>query len=111
MITQEMIDFCVDLGTGKERPVMRRAGLCSNFRREFHEDLYSLINFSNYPKFSGYEHYPIHKPWSRNTSEEDYDELLFSGNMWEGHYGKARKDFCLWAGKELTRLKELENNV
>lgn len=105
-ITQEMIDFCRDLGTGKRKPQFIHSGLCGNFFEEFwftDTKLSHTLDFTEYPNFSGNILYPIKSPIQQYDSEDIYDD--WDIEKWDARtkYGKERRRFCLWCADELER--------
>lgn len=107
-ITQEMVDYCRNMGNRKIKPRRKAFGLCTEFKEEFENqgvmtNLGHHIDFTKYPNFSGNPHYPIK---SFNNRYAPITKHKLTKNLWDKRtkYGKERYKFCLWCADELERL-------
>lgn len=114
-ITQEMVEYCRQLGTGEIKPKRKAFGLCDNFNPYFNiihrkSTLEYMIDFTQYPNFSGITAYPIK---SFSTTSNPFNMYLVTNDKWNRYtkYGRERYKFCLWCADELERLMNKQEVV
>jgi len=101
-ITQEMIDYCRNLGKSKIEPERMELGLCFAFMSKFDMELSNFINFSKYYKGCN----PVYPVVGGRLKY--FLSASLANEMWSNKtkYGKDRRKFCLWCADELEALIE-----
>lgn len=132
-VTQEMVDWCRGLGDGSldpnkecnllfENKFSFGIGLCAPFQalfllttdnlfdnpitNKYKPTLSDLINFSKFPKYSGYHAFPVTASDIDNAGSH-YNKCFrtYLGGFWDNdEYGNNRREFALWCADELEKL-------
>ena len=108
----KLAKFCEDLGNDTESPMYPTLGLCHNLYAEHRLDsdichmnsLDRLVDYTNYPNYSGLEDFPITPPRGVETIASEY--YCNTIDKWTGDYGVLRREFCLWCSGEFYKLAE-----
>ena len=88
-----VVDYLEGLARGTIEPESFKGGLCFCLETKGIKIPKLKQIFKSWSKFSGEVSYPVPDPYNKRAIAA-YERFHESSGMWEGEYGKLRKELC-----------------